>query len=69
MFSEWLGRNSVRASTWRWVTTYDGDLDQEDDMSGTTTDQHAVTPSDEAKAVDRLLGQIADLSMVRGEAR
>jgi hypothetical protein len=35
-------------------------------MSGTTTDQHAVTPSDEVKAVDRLVGQMADLSVVGG---
>ena len=56
------------APTWRWVTTYHGDLDQEDDMSGTTTDQHAVTPSDEVKALDRLVGQMADLSVVGGEA-
>jgi hypothetical protein len=31
-------------------------------MSGTTTVQHAVTPSDEVKAIDRLVGQMADLS-------
>jgi hypothetical protein len=56
------------APTCRWVTTYHGDLDQADDMSGTTTDQHVVTPSDEVKAVDRLVGQMADLSVVGGEA-
>jgi hypothetical protein len=44
------------------------DLDQEDDMSATTTDQHAVTPSDQVKAVDRLVGQMADLSVVDWEA-
>jgi hypothetical protein len=48
--------------------TYHGNLDQEYDMSGTTTDQHAVTPSNEVKAVDRLVGQMADLSVVGGEA-
>ena len=56
------------APTCRWVTTYHGDLDQADDMSGTTTDQHAATPSDEEKAVDGLVGQMADLSVVGGEA-
>jgi hypothetical protein len=37
-------------------------------MSATTTDQHAVTPSDQVKAVDRPPGQVADLSVVGGEA-
>jgi hypothetical protein len=44
------------------------DLDQEDNMSATTTDQHAVTASDQVKAVDRLVGQMADLSVVDWEA-
>jgi hypothetical protein len=50
------------------VRTYHRDLDQEDDMSATTTDQHAVTPSEEVRADDRLVGQMADLSVVGGEA-
>ena len=37
-------------------------------MSATTTDRHAVTASDQVKAVDRLVGQMADLSVVGGEA-
>ena len=56
------------APTCRWVTSYHRDLDQADDMSGTTADWHAVTPSDEVRAVDRLVGQMADLSVVGGEA-
>ena len=37
-------------------------------MSGTTTDQHPMTTSDEVKAVDRLVGETADSSVVGGEA-
>jgi len=37
-------------------------------MPATTTDQHAVTPIDQVKAVGRLVGQMADLSVVGWEA-
>ena len=53
------------APTRRWVTTYHGDLDQEDDIDDRLA---AVTPSNEVQAVDRLVGQMADLSVVGGEA-
>jgi len=77
MAGRWPGRccliiDMVETASWLrpagGVRPYHGDLDQEDDMSGTTTDQHAVTPSDEVKALDRLVGQMADLSVVGGEA-
>jgi hypothetical protein len=38
------------------------------DMSGTTTDQLAVIPGEEVMAVERLVAQMADLSVVGGEA-
>ena len=43
VLNDWDGRNRSVAPTWRRVTTYHGDLGKEDDMSGTTTDQHDLS--------------------------
>ena len=45
-----------------------GEPDQEDHVCGTTTDQLAVIPGEEVMAVERLVAQMADLSVVGGEA-